>query len=404
MKIEDYTRRSWLHRLIYRIGRVLIQAYYLPYYRFRPERVKTGPGGTLILCSHAAGADPLFVSICFPRPLYFVASEHLIRRKIGRLALLLQSPIIRLKGKPEADAALEILRRLRAGHDVCLFVEGERSYDGCTAPIAASAAHLAQLSGRPLVLYRLHGAYFSHPRWSHNRRRGRMWGECAARFSAEQLQRLTREQAYAAILDGLAIDAYAEQEHEPVAYCGKGLAENLETALFLCPLCGEIGGLTSAGDRFSCGCGLDLAYDVYGYFRSQNGLAAPFATVRDWYRWQQGKMQEIAASGANSMHQPLLSDERQRFSRGLPGTALAPLGSGRLALYADRLELSVDQGQRLCFPLAELGDLACEEQMLLSFLSGGLLYEVRSPYPRAAVKYQLLFRALKQAAAEQGGI
>ena len=230
----------------------------------------------------------------FPQQMYFVASEHLLRRGFGRPMALLMDPIIRQKGRTDADAALAILRRLRQGKHVCVFIEGERSYDGCTAQIAESAAHLAKLAGVTFVTYRLENAYFSGPRWARHVRRGPVSGDIRHIYSPQELAGLSRDALQQALCRDLWLDASAEQAARPAVYRGRRLAEYLETTLFLCPRCGRIGSLKSADDRFACSCGLALRYTEYGRLEAAEGGEPPFTTVRDWFAWQRDRVQELA--------------------------------------------------------------------------------------------------------------
>ncbi len=358
-------------------------------YGYQSGNVRPRAANYLVYCNHQTLLDPAMVGADFPRHMYFVASEHVVRRKGGRLIQALFHPILRTKARTETDTAMAILRQLRQGHNVCVFIEGECTYDGLPMPIPENAAHLAKLSGAALITYRLHGGYFAHPRWGKGWRKGRAWGELVAEYSPEQLQAMSREALQRQIVADLFVDAYAEQARQPIPYRGKTPAESLETALFACPICHQTGGLVSRGETFRCGCGLSLTYDAYGFFQAQAGKP-PFATVQDWFAWQKGWLRDLAAQ-AGTHPGPLLADAGQDVT--LPATGES--FQADLALFADTLTLTRPAGAALVFPLAEIREISCHERMRLSFIHNGILYELTSPYARSGVKYQLLFRLLK---------
>lgn len=392
-----------LQRPVYALLRAITQPYLRLHYGFRAPARRLPDGPCLIYANHLTNMDQFMLMHAFPQQMYFVASEHLLRRGFGRPMALLMDPIIRQKGRTDADAALAILRRLRQGKHVCVFIEGERSYDGCTAQIAESAAHLAKLAGVTFVTYRLENAYFSGPRWARHVRRGPVSGDIRHIYSPQELAGLSRDALQQALCRDLWLDASAEQAARPAVYRGRRLAEYLETTLFLCPRCGRIGSLKSADDRFACSCGLALRYTEYGRLEAAEGGEPPFTTVRDWFAWQRGRVQELARAALlpGAPDAPLAADAGQRlyacsgFSRRLQGR-------GCFALYADRIVFTPERdGKAWTLPLHALDDFSCQGRQLLSFLSGGQLYELVSPYPRSAVKYQLLLRALRRAEGEK---
>ena len=90
----------------------------------------------LVVANHNMDYDPILVSMAFDDHLYFVASEHVFRwGLLSRLLVWAFAPIARMKGTADAQSAMQILRTLRKGRNVCLFAEGNRSFNGVTGPI-----------------------------------------------------------------------------------------------------------------------------------------------------------------------------------------------------------------------------------------------------------------------------
>ena len=97
-------------------------------------------GPCLIVSNHVTNWDPILVGLSFPnKPTYFVASEHIFRWGfLSKVICWLLDPIPRLKGTTAADTVLTVMRRLRKGANVCIFAEGNRSWDGVTGDILPS--------------------------------------------------------------------------------------------------------------------------------------------------------------------------------------------------------------------------------------------------------------------------
>ena len=175
-KNERLLRRHrwlWLHCLP--IVGFFLRLHYGP---FDFPLVTPPEGAYIVLPNHSCGADQFFVALSFRKKhMYFVASEHAFRKKLlGAVMRFATGPISRTKGAVAASAVLSILRRLRQGVPVCIFPEGNRTWNGRSLPIHPTTAKLLRSAGVPVLTYRIEGGYLTDPRWSHSLRRGRLRG------------------------------------------------------------------------------------------------------------------------------------------------------------------------------------------------------------------------------------
>lgn len=349
--------------------------------------VCTEEGPFLVLCNHNTDWDPLLLACAFPNYMSFVASEHIFRWGFaGKLIVALMAPIARLKGKTAGDTAMTMLRRLRKGVSVAMFAEGNRSFNGLTNEILPATGKLARSSGAKLITYRLDGGYFTSPRWSAGLRRGKMTGRVVGVYTPEALKAMRADEVNALIRRDLAVGAYAVQREAMVPFRGKNLAEHLETVLCRCPRCGKIGTLKSAGDTLACACGFAVRYNEYGFFE---GADAPFDNITDWDAAQTAQLLALADAAGDA---PIFSDDGMDLKEVFPDSHTeTALGSGRLALYADRLECC---GQ--VFPLGELSGFSLVRAQTVDFSCGGRNFEITSPQVRCTRKYMTVIDHLKQ--------
>jgi 1-acyl-sn-glycerol-3-phosphate acyltransferase len=347
----------------------------------------------LVISNHTTDLDPLFVGCSFPEHLYFVASEHVFR--MGLASALIRfffSPVVFSKASTDVRALRDILDRLRKGSKVCLFAEGNRSFSGRTGKVDESTGKLVRLSGAALITYRLRGGYFSAPRWSRKMRRGPVWGEPVGFYPPEKLKSMKAGEITALIRRDIYEDAYETMRENPHPYRGKALAENLETALYLCPRCGGIGTLLSRGDKFHCGCGLTVRYDEYGLLRPVRPDGEPvgeerlFATVKDWWLWQDKAIERITAAAGT---EPVCFDEGESLFEVAAGSGVRFLEQGRLSLGREGLRCGETH-----FFLGDIPELAITGQRTLTFAAGGKRYELKNDKPRSAAKYQRVFELL----------
>jgi 1-acyl-sn-glycerol-3-phosphate acyltransferase len=362
----------------------------------RPIKLLKTP--CLILSNHTTNYDPMILGTSFPMLLHYLASDHIFRLGLlSRLIITLGDPIPRLKATTEVASTKRILQKLRGGDSVCIFPEGNRTWSGETVEIPDSVGKLVKKAGVTLVTYRIRGGYFSSPRWSRYYRRGTLTGEVASVYSSDQIAKMSAEELGDAIRKDLYVNAYDDQRKEPIAYRGKNIAEDLELALYLCPNCGGIGTLESVGETFSCPCGLNLRYNVYGNFETKGATTPPYPNVMEWFRWQQVQMKEMVIDYISSKSNvPMFRDAEQELFLVERARSQSLVAKGRLEFYGDRLQLVDDNGSCLVFPLNEVTGMSIYGPKVIVFgMECGDSYEVRTPIRRSAVKYLDAFNAFR---------
>lgn len=360
-----------------------------PIYRriicYAPQDLSREQPPYLVLANHNLTLDPVAVACAFKQPMCFVASDHLQRK--GFVTWLLNACfgiISRRKGTVAYTTALEILRTLRQGDSVCLFAEGNRSFTGKTMPILPSTGALAKKAGVPVYTYKIEGAYLAHPRWAKHLRRGRVIGRLVNKYTPEQLKGMPVDAVNARILADLDEDAHARQAADPVRYRGKGRAELLETILFMCPCCGEIGQLKSRGNTLACSCGAQAVYTEYGALEGD----APFSTEEEWDQWQEAALRKMAATAGDT---PIFQDR---------SVTLTQLDSKNQVLYqhtgpASFSAVTLRAGGRE-LPAADISDMSIYGRNTIVFTCGDDYYEIKGDKTFCGRKYDQLYRILRE--------
>jgi 1-acyl-sn-glycerol-3-phosphate acyltransferase len=364
-------------------------------YRYRREKHIKGPA--ILMGNHTLDIDAGLLGLSYSQAMHMVASEHVFR--LGILTVLIRlifAPIVRMKGKTEISTVRKILNVLKDGGRVCIFPEGNRSYNGVTGEITQASATLVKMAKCQLITYRIEGGYMRHPRWARTVRRGPMRGYEVGRYSAETLERMTVDEVLALIRRDLHEDAYARQAENQTLYRGKRLAESLETALYVCPQCGRMGTLQSKGDAFFCSCGLHLRCTALGELVSTTAQAAPFSTVTAWDHWQQSQTAEIVRKAADG---EITADDALSLYRIQPCRKDELLETGRLTLSKSELMCG-----SFLFPFNDISDLAIVGINTLVFETrSGCYYEIRSKGSYSALKYRRFFLHCKRAAKGEYG-
>ena len=296
-KAERQERRAVRrHRRAWAFFKFLLKRFFIRKFNYSYDSLKDIEGPYLLLSNHNMELDPALVGIAADKQLYFVASEHIMRKGLGTWFLRRYfNPIIHTKGKTGTKSVMAIIKKLKKGHNVCLFAEGNRSFNGLTGEILPSTGKLARAAGASLVTFRIEGGFLTQPRFSTSIRKGQTYGHLVHVYKPEELKAMTDDEMNEAINRDLYEDAYAVQDEKKIAYKGKNLTLGIESTLFYCPSCRAFNTLHSTEDEVRCdACGFTASYDEYGYLNCSDGVTR---NMRDWDIEQKAAFEEAYADG-----------------------------------------------------------------------------------------------------------
>ncbi len=155
------------HVAIYRLLWFPVTLFVRLKFKFTAVPAPDIPGPYFVLANHNTDWDPMLMACSFKKHMYFVASEHLYRRGFASKMLKWElSPIALIKGSTDTVSAFNIIRTLKQGANICLFAEGNRSWNGLTGLIHPTTGRLVKALNATLVTYKLVGGYLTSPRWS----------------------------------------------------------------------------------------------------------------------------------------------------------------------------------------------------------------------------------------------
>ncbi|MBW8382894.1 MAG: 1-acyl-sn-glycerol-3-phosphate acyltransferase [Youngiibacter sp.] len=372
------------HLFVYKVLRKLLKPLVKSRMRFE-AREETIGRQFLLLSNHNTNWDPLIIASSITDHMYFVASEHIFSWGYSsRIIEYLASPIPIFKGAPAAGTVLEILERIRAGHSIAIFAEGDRSFSGRTERIEPVIGKLARNSNVALVTFRIEGGYFTNPRWSDTYRKGQMKAGIVKVYEPETLKAMTVSEVNEAIMNDLYEDAYERQQKDKVEYKGRHLAEHLERLLFLCPHCKMTGTLVSKEDSIKCSCGFKVSLDSSGIL---HGNDLPFESVTDWDMWQRDETRKLSAEKVTGN---IFSDGPVSLYTIGPSHERLHQSSGIISMTKEDLRIGES-----CFQLSSIPDMAIHGSQDLVFSCDRIYYELKSETILNAWKYLLLYRTIR---------
>ncbi|MBR4235441.1 MAG: 1-acyl-sn-glycerol-3-phosphate acyltransferase [Clostridia bacterium] len=385
-----WTKGLLRNRSVHVVLRIFLTPYFKIRNRFHYKKYKPQDSTFLLLTNHNSTVDHFLNAIAVKGYIRFVVSDHLLRKGfLSKLLRFLVNPIPRRKAVSGENTVRMIQQNLRLGIPVILYAEGNRSFNGRTGFISPRTGDLVKHATGSLITYRIDGAYMQTPRWGHTLRKGPIFGQVVREYSRAELSKMTSEEIYAHICEDLYSDAYAYQREHLYKYKDAHRAEYLETTLFVCPSCGCVGALKSAGNTFGCSCGMRVTVNEYGFFE---GEGVRFDNVYDWDMWQRGELKRLA-DAARGTHTELTHDDRAVLYH-VNGNTKALLGENlRMTIYGDSLSFEGDTTHT--FPIEDVSAMGVAHTSFLYFTCAGEYYEVRNATIWPANKYFALHRMIR---------
>ena len=190
----------------------------------------------LVLSNHQTDLDPIFVHWSFNQVLNTVATDTIFKKGFVGWNLKKLGAIPKRKGLVDLSTNLEIVRSIKRGSSVLLFLEGNRTYADFQFYISDKIAKLLKSVKCPIVLYNIHGGTGVSPRFAHKNRKGKIYGEIKMILKPEEYMKMDEEKLSNLVISNLrVIDAESGE-----LYKSDKRAEYLERMFFICPHCGAV--------------------------------------------------------------------------------------------------------------------------------------------------------------------
>lgn len=391
--MEKYKR----HQIFWKIIRFIAPSVLKPLYKYSYELAPKLEPPYLVFSNHNGDLDPALVALSFPQQMYFVASEHVYRAGFAsKILRFVFEPIAKRKGTADAVTVMKSIRALREGKNVCIFPEGQKSFNGITGEINIATGKLVKASKASLVTYKLEGGYFTTPRWGKGIRKGKMHGSIVNIYNKEDLEKLSPEEITDLVKKDLYEDAYQKQSQNPIAYKGKNLAEGIEHALCLCPECKQIDTLFSKKNSVFCkNCDFTTSIDIYGYFDESCKLK----TVLQWDEFQQEELKKLIREKSSEKSEFIFSNDEVTLKTVKAEHQEEIIGTGKFSMFTDKFIFNSVKDEKeisLEIPQKNIVDISMYGKQALVFSdNNGNYYELTSKNIINVRKFIFCFKYLK---------
>lgn len=234
----------------------------------------------ILLANHESFEDFYYISqMAHPRNPSYLVNEYYCTRPVLKPMAKRGGILSRKLFTPDMSAPLGILRMVRKGYPLIIFPEGRLSPDGRSNPIVESGAALYRRLRIPLVLVRVDGAYYAHPKWRKKTYRSDIRLTVRHVLHPEDLAKMTDIELDDLIRAELYNDA---AQHITGHYPQNDKAVGLDRLLYRCADCGALYQTAGIGNDLLCrACGKNHRLDEKYHFTDSPGtIGAYYDAIR----------------------------------------------------------------------------------------------------------------------------
>lgn len=339
----------------------------------------------LIICNHSCSLDPFMLGKSFFRPIYFVASDDLLKNGfISKIMKHTVAPIPIRKGTMDISSIRNCISIAKEGGTIGIFPEGNRTYSGEISYLGINLVKFIRKLDLPLIIYHIDGGYGLDPRWGKKSRRGKgSRGYVQRLLSKEELCSLKDEELLKIINTNLS------QEISPsLRFKSKEKAEYLERVLFVCPKCHALETLVSEKNAIKCKCcSLEATYEEDLSF-SSNEPSFKFKKVSEWMNYQKEYLKDLAIEE----NKVLLGDEKVTLISCLEGKEKEVELVGKLQMNSKSFIIKGEK--EIQFFFKDIKQVENQGKHKLLFYIGKDYYEFKGGERFSSYKYYLMFNRI----------
>ena len=382
-------KKKWCkvrHKFWFTIMRPIFSFLFWKKYGYKAENYKLDrKQNYLIICNHSCSLDPFMLGKSFFRPIYFVASDDLLKNGfISKIMKHTVAPIPIRKGTMDISSIRNCISIAKEGGTIGIFPEGNRTYSGEISYLGINLVKFIRKLDLPLIIYHIDGGYGLDPRWGKKSRRGKgSRGYVQRLLSKEELCSLKDEELLKIINTNLS------QEISPsLRFKSKEKAEYLERVLFVCPKCHALETLVSEKNAIKCKCcSLEATYEEDLSF-SSNDPSFKFKKVSEWMNYQKEYLKDLAIEE----NKVLLGDEKVTLISCLEGKEKEVELVGKLQMNSKSFIIKGEK--ELQFFFKDIKQVENQGKHKLLFYIGKDYYEFKGGERFSSYKYYLMFNRI----------
>ena len=317
-------------------------------------------GPLVVIAPHQSFLDPVFVAygVGMRLPLRFVATDLLLRNKLGRWFISHTGCIPIAQFSSDTGAIRTLLQTLKQGQSIAIFPEGERTLDGSHELPRNALLRIFKRAEATIIGVEIDGAYLTWPRWSQKGfGRGKVAISSKVLVHSAEIRELSDEDL-ASRLEPLFNQTDYDWQRRRIAsgkrayhYPQRTKTCGLEILLHSCPVCHSLQTMYAEGNKLECSaCHNQISLSGSGLLEVGEELVSPV----EWHFEQQVLTRQNYPEGLERLcrgytYHPTANNQNGVVNS-LPGTLkLTP--DGKLSFISEDVEWLLETSS-LDYPLS----------------------------------------------------
>ena len=334
----------------------------------------------ILIANHGTFFDPWIVGSYSKHPLAYMVNDDGFREKnISQLYLRSIGAFPKKKGASDFKAMKKTIELLNENYPVCIFPEGQTTWDGETQLLYRGIEKIVKKIKCPLVMVNLRGNFLTKPWWAYTTRKGKISLRIKV-LQPEVIEKLSNDELFATLKTAIYQNDIKNPENLAYPFSGTRLAEGLERFVWICMHCGKEDTLHTEGDLISCSaCKSTWKIDAHCRLQPTTSHVKCMGDLKDWADMHKQRVQENIATCINTLltHSDKVimqvENQKQIFQNG-------PEGS----LYLTPTELRFQSSEsNQTWPINELQDCVIQKKDLFEITWGSkeirFLFNKKSP-------------------------
>jgi len=358
-------------------SRVFVRGYLMPLFHFSKTKDSDPfPKPPFVVVSnHGTFFDPWIIGYYSRYPFAIMCNDEAFTRgAVSRWYLKSIGAFPKKKGASDFKAIKKTVSLLSDGCPVCIFPEGQTTWDGETQLIYRGIEKIVRRTGASLVLCRVAGNFLTKPWWADSIRKGRITVTYKS-LDPGQIKALSDDELFDKMRTFIEHNDIKDPSNTDAIFSGRRLAEGLERFVWTCMHCGAEDTLSASGDTIACGaCGSSWTISATCRLTPGKNATQSCADLFDWALLHRQKViEKIRTAGAGAV---LAKSDGVAMLTGDTNASFSPAGNGSLSLIASTLSFYPDDpaGDPLMFDVQKLSNVVIQKKDIVEFIYAGRYY------------------------------
>ncbi|MBD3420167.1 MAG: hypothetical protein GF398_08635 [Chitinivibrionales bacterium] len=221
-------------------------------YRSTPDSEPYPRAPFMVISNHGTFFDPWMVGRDSKSPFAIMCNDDAFKASpITVWYLNSIGAFPKKKGASDFKAMKKTMNLIKSGYPVCIFPEGQTTWDGETQLIYRGIEKIIKRARCPLVLNRIKGNFLTKPWWAQTKRTGRILIHRTV-LSADKIRDMSDEELFDTMKSSIYQNEVKDPDNRQTRFRGERLAEGLERFFWHCPQCQQDDTLVTSGNEMKC--------------------------------------------------------------------------------------------------------------------------------------------------------